>query len=139
MSPRCHGVATYYYGTYRPSIRAAMSWVDHNSLANQRWPRSCQRLVLAEQMRTATDHLAAELPQRPKRGRPAGAVRDQTVVALELPQRGRGLGTEDSIAATGIESQLEQALLQGSDVVAHEGTRYPIAQYSVAEPPARLL
>jgi hypothetical protein len=61
-----------------------------------------------------------ELAQRAQRAGPAGAVRDEAVLALEPAQRLLRTGAEDAVGPAGVEAQLQQALLQGSDVVAHE-------------------
>ena len=77
-----------------------------------------QYLGLAQRMRPATDHEAAELLEGAQRGRAADAVPHQAVVALEALEGGLGPRAEHPVDPAGVEAQLEQPLLQYGHVVA---------------------
>ena len=115
----------------RPSIREARSKTRSASvvspsvkpgLRSPPWPGSttirrpirCGPLVhergaLPQQLRPAADHLAAELAQRAQRGRAAGAVGGEPVVALEGAQARLGLGAEDAVDRAGVVAELDAA------------------------------
>ena len=69
---------------------------------------------------------------------PAGAVGRQPVVALEGPQAGLGLGSEDAVCPPGVVAEFEQPLLQRGDVVAPHQPLGVVPQQPVAQRPARL-
>ena len=67
---------------------------------------------------------------------PSGAHSD---VALEVAQRLFGLDTEQAVHAAAVEAHVEQALLEGGDVVAGYQPGRHVGQDPVAESPARLV
>ena len=79
---------------------------------------------------------AAHARDRRERRRPAHAVGRRARVALELAQRGLGLGSEDPVLAPGVEAERVQPTLELGDVVAAQhGSREveePVAELEAA-------
>ena len=68
---------------------------------------------------------------------PHDAVGREAGVALELPERGFGLGPEDAVLATGVEAEPVEPALKVGDVVAAQHRPAEVEQ-AVAEPVAAL-
>ena len=118
-------------------VAAAVAGVDDDPLAQQVRPGRGHLHHLAQQLRPAADHPAAELAQRAQGGRAADGVGDQAGFALEGLQGGGGLRTEDAVGAADVVAELEQLVLQGGDVVAGLGGAAGVGQHPVAETPVR--
>ena len=114
------------------------SAVDDDSPADQVRAALHEAGALPQQLRPPAGDLAAELAQRPERGRAAGAVGGQAVVALEGAQPHLGLGTEDAVDRAGVVAELVQAVLQVGHVVPAHGAHRVVVQQPVAERPAGL-
>src|SRR5262249_53732971 len=72
-----------------------------------------------------------------ERRRPTDAIGRDARVALELTKRLFGLGSEDAVLATGVESESGQPLLEVGDVVAAQH-RTPAIEQAVTELEAAL-
>ena len=70
-------------------VVAAVARVEDDALAEQARAGVGDGDQVAQQLRPAADHAAAELAQRAQRAGPADAVGDEAVVALEAAQRRR--------------------------------------------------
>ena len=121
------------------AVRAAVTGVDHDPLPAQAGAGLAQQLLLAQQVRAAAlDPTGAELAQRAQRRRPADAVRDVAVVALERAQPALGLLVEHPAGPAGVVAELQQLLLQRHDVVPAHRRRDQQREHAVTERPAGL-
>ena len=121
-------------------VLAAVAGVDDDAPADQVRAALDERGALPQQLRAATGDLAAELAQRAQRGRAAGAVGGQPVVALEGRAGPTSVsGPEDAVDRPGVVAELVQPVLQVDDVVAAGGALGVVAQQPVTERPAGLV
>ena len=94
------------------AIVATVAGVEDQPLAEQARTRLDDAHLLAQQLRPPADDATAELAQRAQRGRPADAVRNQAVVALERAKRPLGVPAEYAIGPDQVIAHLQQLLLQ---------------------------
>ncbi len=98
-----------------------MTRVNDHELAGHCWAAVVQALVFAQLVGFAADHGAHELTQRPERRRPAGAIGGKADVALELAKRVLGTDAEHTICSPAVEAHVDQAVLQGGNVITDVG------------------
>ncbi len=116
-------------------VGSAVTWVDDDDLASQRRPQPADALLLAHDRRFATDDGPHEPVDGLERRRPAGAVGEHADVALEVLERSLGVQPEDAVVATRVEAELEQAPLEGEDVVAGQEVARRVPEDAVTEAP----
>ena len=116
-------------------VVAAVARIDHDPLAQQARPGGRHRHHLAQQLRVAADDPPPQLAQRVQRRRAADPVRHQAVVALERAQcLGRG-GAEHAVGTDQVVAELEQLLLERTDVVADQQLAGLVREHPVTEAP----
>ena len=120
-------------------VGPAVARVDDDDLADQRGAAAPDRLRLAQRVRRPAGDRALQLAERLERLGAAGAVVDQADVALEVAHGAVGLAAEDAVDAAGVETHVEQPLLQGGDVVTDRGVPDGVLEDAVTEGPARLV
>ena len=101
-------------------------------------PAVCDGELLAQQLRTPAADPAVQLAQRAQRGRPADAVRDQAVLALERAQRVGGAAGEHPVGALRRRSRA-RAAGPGASTTSSPTITWPASWASepVAEAPVR--
>ena len=105
-------------GSGRPSTGAG-GRVDDDDLAGEAaGPARADPLLRAHRVGAAARDHRREPGQGLERGRAAGAVGRDPDVALELPHRPLGVRAEAPVDPADLEAELEEAPLQGDDVVA---------------------
>ena len=116
-------------------VAAAVARVDDDALVDQRRSGGLEPLGLAQQVRAAADHLAAEPVQGGHRLRAADAVGDEADLALEAGERGGGAAAEDAVRAAEVVAHLEQPLLQLPHVVTEQRLGLLVGEYARPERP----
>ncbi len=120
-----------------PTSASAVAGIDDDPLAEQVRPGRGHRDLLAQPLRPPALDPPVELAQRAQRRRPADAVRDEAVLALEGPQALGGTGGEHPVGPGEVVAEFEQLPLQLADVVADEQLPRVVGQDAVAEAPVR--
>ena len=120
-------------------VAAAVARIEDDRLAGQRRAGAAQLLGLAQLVRPPADDGALQLLELAQGHRPAAAVVHQAALVLELPKRGLGALAEDPVAATDVEAQVSEPLLQLLHVVAGERVADAAVEVALPEPLPRLL
>src|SRR5680860_684980 len=113
--------------------------VDHYDLPGQQRTCSADPLFGTHRVRLATLDHRGEPGQCLEGGRPAGAVRGDPHVALEVADALLGGVTEQTVDPADLETEVEQPLLEGDHVVTGHQVAHDVREQPVPEPPSGLV